>query len=34
MELNSYIDYTNLKAYATLEDIKKLCEEAVKYHFA
>jgi len=34
MELNSYIDHTNLKAYATLEDIKKLCEEAKKYHFA
>ncbi len=34
MELNSYIDYTNLKAFATLKDIKKLCEEAVKYHFA
>ena len=34
MELNSYIDHTNLKAYATLEDIKKLCDEAVNYHFA
>lgn len=34
MELNSYIDHTNLKAYATLEDIKKLCDEAIKYHFA
>jgi len=33
MELNSYIDHTNLKAYATLEDIKKLCDEAIKYHF-
>ena len=33
MELNSYIDHTNLKAYATLEDIKKLCDEAMKYHF-
>ncbi|MBE6150142.1 MAG: deoxyribose-phosphate aldolase [Firmicutes bacterium] len=32
--MNSYIDHTNLKAYATLEDIKKLCEEAKKYHFA
>lgn len=34
MELNSYIDYTNLKAYATLSDIKKLCDGAIKYHFA
>ena len=34
MELNSYIDHTNLKAYATLSDIKKLCDEAIKYHFA
>ncbi len=34
MELNSYIDHTNLKATATLKDIEKLCEEAKKYHFA
>ena len=34
MELNSLIDHTNLKAYATLKDIKKLCDEAIKYHFA
>lgn len=34
MDINSYIDYTNLKAVATKEGIKKLCEEAVKYHFA
>jgi len=34
MELNSYIDHTNLKAYTTLKDIKKLCDEAIKYHFA
>ncbi len=34
MELNSYIDHTNLKATAKVEDIKKLCEEAKKYHFA
>lgn len=34
MELNSYIDHTNLKNTATKEDIKKLCEEAIKYHFA
>lgn len=34
MELNNYIDHTNLKAYSTLEDIKKLCDEAIHYHFA
>lgn len=34
MELNSYIDHTNLKACATLDDIKKLCGEAKKYHFS
>ena len=34
MELNSYIDHTNLKAIATTADIKKLCDEAIKYHFS
>ncbi len=34
MELNKYIDHTNLKAYATREDIEKLCEEARLYQFA
>ncbi len=34
MELNKYIDHTNLKAYAKKEDIEKLCEEAIKYKFA
>ena len=33
MELNSYIDHTNLNAYASIDDIKKLCEEANLYHF-
>lgn len=33
MELNKYIDHTNLKAFTTKEDIKKLCDEAIKYHF-
>lgn len=33
MDLGNYIDHTNLKAYATLADIKKLCDEAQKYHF-
>jgi len=32
-ELAKYIDHTNLKPYATREDIKKLCEEAKKYGF-
>lgn len=34
MELNRYIDHTLLKADATPEQIKKLCAEAAKYHFA
>ena len=34
MDINNYIDYTNLKATATKEDIKVLCNEAKKYHFA
>ena len=34
MDINSYVDYTNLKANATKEDIKQLCQEAVNNHFA
>lgn len=34
MELNNYIDHTNLKNTATLKDIEKLCNEAIKYHFS
>ena len=34
MEITSYIDDTNLKVTATVEDITKLCEEAHKYHCA
>ena len=34
MNLNSYIDHTNLSKVATADDIIKLCEEAKKYHFA
>jgi len=34
MELNSYIDHTNLKKDALVSDIQKLCEEAITYHFA
>ncbi len=33
MEINKYIDHTNLKAQATKEDIKKLCQEAIANHF-
>lgn len=32
--MNTYIDSTNLNAYATKEDIRNLCEEAKNYHFA
>ena len=31
--MNNYIDSTNLKPYATIEDITKLCGDALKYHF-
>ncbi len=33
-EMLSKVDHTQLKAFATWEDIKKLCDEAVKYHTA
>jgi len=33
MNIAKYIDHTNLKSYATKEDIIKLCEEAKKYGF-
>lgn len=33
MELNKYIDHTNLKAEATTTDIKKLVDEAVEHGF-
>lgn len=33
METNKYIDHTNLSAFSTKEDIKKLCEEANIYNF-
>lgn len=32
--MNCYIEHTNLKPYATKEDIRKLCEEAKEHHFA
>ena len=33
MQINKYIDHTLLKAFATQEEIRKLCEEAKKYNF-
>lgn len=33
-ELYSHVDHTQLKAFATWEDIKKLCDEAIKYETA
>lgn len=33
-EILSHVDHTQLKAYATWEDIKRLCEEALKLHTA
>lgn len=33
-ELAAMVDHTNLKPYATAADMKKLCDEAVKYGFA
>lgn len=34
MNTNRYIDHTILKSLTTLEDIKRLCMEAVEYDFA
>ena len=33
-EMLRKVDHTQLKPYATWEDIRKLCDEAVKYHTA
>lgn len=33
-EMLQKVDHTQLKAFATWEDIEKLCEEAVQYHTA
>ena len=33
-EILGHVDHTQLKAFATWEDIKKLCEEAIEYHTA
>lgn len=31
--ISKFIDYTNLKPYATKDDIIKLCKEAIRYNF-
>lgn len=33
MQINKFIDHTLLKAFATTDDIAKICEEAKKYDF-
>ena len=33
MQVNKYIDHTLLKAFATTEEIKTICDEAIKYDF-
>ena len=33
-EMLTYVDHTQLKAFATWEDIKKLCEESIECHTA
>ncbi|MCK5125435.1 MAG: deoxyribose-phosphate aldolase [candidate division Zixibacteria bacterium] len=33
MDINHYIDHTNLRSDATISDIEKLCKEAVEYNF-
>ena len=33
MKINEYIDHTNLKNNAEIDDIKKLCEEAKEFTF-
>ena len=33
-QLFNYVDHTQLKAFATWEDIKKLCDEAIEYKTA
>jgi deoxyribose-phosphate aldolase len=34
LEMLKYVDYTQLRAYAAWEDIKKLCDEAIEYNTA
>lgn len=33
-EMLRHVDHTQLKPFATWEDIEKLCEEAIAYHTA
>jgi len=33
-EMLNRVDHTQLKAYATWDDIRKLCDEAIRYHTA
>ena len=33
-EMLGKVDHTQLKAFATWEDIRRLCEEAIEYHTA
>lgn len=33
-EIIAHVDHTQLKAFATWEDIEKLCEEAMEYKTA
>ena len=33
-EILKHVDHTQLKAFATWEDIQKLCEEAIEYQTA
>jgi deoxyribose-phosphate aldolase len=34
LDINSYIDHTNLKPVVLIKDIEQLCSEAVQYNFA
>ena len=33
-EILKHVDHTQLRAFATCEDIQKLCEEAIEYETA
>lgn len=33
IDIARYIDHTNLKPYASKEDIIRLCDEAIQYNF-
>ena len=34
MQLNQYIDHTILKPTTLIADVKRLCDEAIRYKFA